>query len=159
MVSITSGSSMEDRIILALKPKIDELDRKVLAGESLGSDDINTLLLQHQFNHIYHLELRMGTMDERMDGQDSRMDRIETDISGIRVEMVSMDGRLNHQMATLRGELKSEMSDLRGELMAAMADLKTYVEKGINRNMLFYFGSFAALIAVLQLIDRLVPRS
>lgn len=208
---------MEDRIILALKPKIDELDRKVMAGESLGNEDINTLLLQHMFNHIHHLEedddammVRMDKQDGRMDRQDARMGRIEVDVSLIRTEMAVLDGKLTGQMVVLDGKLTNQMVALDGKLTSQMAaqdgaranqmlaldgkltnqmfaldghinlrmlefrsdlqqetglvrteiaKLQTYVEKAINRNMLFYVGAITFLVAAMQLIDRLVPRS
>jgi len=142
-----SGASMEDRIILALKPKIDDLDRKVLAGEPLGSEDINTLLLQHMFNHIHHLEEDDHEIKERMDLQDDRMDRMEGSISHIRTEMEEM-----------RGDLRTEMAEMRGEVRTEIANLKTYVEKSINRHMLFYVGSVTFLVGGIQLLDRFVPR-
>jgi len=174
---------MEDRIILALKPKIDDLDRKVLASEPLGSEDINTLLLQHMFNHIHHLEeddheikVRMDLQDDRMDRQDGRMDRMEGSISLIRTEMVDLRGDLRSEMAELRGglriemlemrgelrseiaEVRIEMAGLRGDLLAEMSNLKVYVEKSINRHMLFYVGSVTFLVGGIQLLDRFVPR-
>ena len=43
-----------------ISPKMEEIERKFGNGEGLSQDDINTLLLKSQYNHINHLDLKLN---------------------------------------------------------------------------------------------------
>lgn len=152
---------MEDRIIQALQPRIAELDQRLLAGEALSSEDINTLLLQHQFNHIYHLELRNEALDARMDKQDARMDKQDARMDQQSMRMNEQDERMNRfeiSLIKLGTDLRLEMHELRLELKLEMSELRVQIEKTVNRTMLFYIGAMTFVITGLGLLDRLFPR-
>ena len=48
---------VDDMLIEMIKPKIKEIEEKFSRGEGLQQDDINTLLLKSQYNHINHLDI------------------------------------------------------------------------------------------------------
>lgn len=47
-------------LIEMITPKVKEIEEKFGRGEGLTQDDINTLLLKLQYNHINHLDLKLN---------------------------------------------------------------------------------------------------
>lgn len=51
---------VDDMLIEMIKPKIKEIEEKFSSGTGLTQDDINTLLLKSQYNHINHLDDKLN---------------------------------------------------------------------------------------------------
>ncbi len=51
---------VDDLIIEMIQPKIIEIETKFSKGEGLTQDDINTLMLKSQYNHINHLDDKLN---------------------------------------------------------------------------------------------------
>ena len=54
------GTKVDDMLIEMITPKVREIEEKFSQGEGLTQDDINTLLLKSQYNHINHLDLKLN---------------------------------------------------------------------------------------------------
>jgi len=62
---VIGGESMDktkvdDMLIEMITPKVKEIEEKFGNGEGLTQDDINTLLLKSQYNHINHLDEKLN---------------------------------------------------------------------------------------------------
>jgi len=53
-----SQTNVDDRLIEMVTPKITEIEERFSRGEGLSNEDINTLLLKSQYNHINHFDGR-----------------------------------------------------------------------------------------------------
>jgi len=53
-------TNIDEMLIEMITPKIEEIERKFTSNQSLTQDDINTLLLKSQFNHINHLDQKLN---------------------------------------------------------------------------------------------------
>ena len=53
-------TNVDDMLIEMISPKVEEIEKKFGNGEGLSQDDINTLLLKSQYNHINHLDLKLN---------------------------------------------------------------------------------------------------
>lgn len=51
---------VDDMLIEMINPKIKEIEEKFSNGTGLTQDDINTLLLKSQYNHINHLDTKLN---------------------------------------------------------------------------------------------------
>ncbi len=51
---------VDDMLIEMIGPKIKEIEEKFSRGDGLSQDDINTLLLKSQYNHINHLDDKLN---------------------------------------------------------------------------------------------------
>ena len=51
---------VDDMLIEMISPKIKEIEEKFSAGKGLNQEDINTLLLKSQYNHINHLDNKLN---------------------------------------------------------------------------------------------------
>lgn len=52
-------TNVDDMLLEMITPKVKEIEEKFSAGEGLTQDDINTLLLKSQYNHINHLDIKL----------------------------------------------------------------------------------------------------
>ncbi|MEF3192546.1 MAG: hypothetical protein K6347_08415, partial [Campylobacterales bacterium] len=51
---------VDDMLIEMITPKVQEIEEKFSRGEGLTQEDINTLLLKSQYNHIIHLDDKLN---------------------------------------------------------------------------------------------------
>ena len=51
--------TIETQLIEMIAPRVDDIKTRFGNGEALQPDDINTLLLHSQYNHIQHLDQRL----------------------------------------------------------------------------------------------------
>jgi hypothetical protein len=49
-------TKVDDMLLEMITPRLKEIEGRFSAGQGLTQDDINTLLLKSQYNHINHLE-------------------------------------------------------------------------------------------------------
>ncbi len=53
------NTKVDDMLIEMITPKVKEIEEKFSQGKGLTQDDINTLLLKSQYNHINHLDKKL----------------------------------------------------------------------------------------------------
>ena len=111
-------TNIDDMLLQMISPKINEIEERFSRGEGLKSEDINTLLLKSQYNHINHL--------------DSKLDEVTSDVANLRLEF----GGLKSEFASFKYEVKTEI----GSLKVDIANLKTDIQSTINKNMQWSIG-------------------
>ena len=52
-------TNVDSMLIEMITPKVKQIEEKFGNGEGLTQDDINTLLLKSQYNHINHLDQKL----------------------------------------------------------------------------------------------------
>lgn len=82
---------IDDLLIQMISPKLKEIDERFSRGEGLSNEDINTLLLKSQFNHINHLDLKL--------------DEVTADVASLKLDFVG----LRSEFASLKYEVKTEI--------------------------------------------------
>ena len=117
-------TKVDDMLIEMISPKVKEIEEKFSKGEGLTQDDINTLLLKSQYNHINHL-------DKKLD---------ET------VEMVKdLEGEFS--------SLKSEFKSFKSEIIANNEKTKREIQETLNSTIKWYIGSAGIVIVLLKALD------
>ena len=53
-------TKVDDMLISMITPKVKEIEEKFGNNQPLTQEDINTLLLKSQYNHINHLDLKLN---------------------------------------------------------------------------------------------------
>jgi tetrahydromethanopterin S-methyltransferase subunit G len=121
---MTTHTKIDDILIEMISPKLKEIEERFSRGEGLNNDDINTLLLKSQFNHINHL--------------DQKLDEVTADVASLKLDF-----------AKLNADVKVELSkfDLKLESM------NTEIQKTINKNMQWSIGIIAFIVTMLKFID------
>ncbi len=118
-------TKVDDMLIEMITPKVKEIEEKFGNGQGLTQDDINTLLLKSQYNHINHL--------------DSKLDEIT-------LEVASLKGEFNG--------LKGEFNLLKGEFEVLKVSIEHTIQKSLNRNMIMLFGMMGFFLTLSKVIDK-----
>ncbi len=71
---------VDDMLIEMISPKIKEIEEKFSRGEGLSQDDINTLLLKSQYNHINHLDDKLNETVTSVKALEGKFDLLKSDI-------------------------------------------------------------------------------
>jgi len=87
----------DDMLIEMITPKVKEIEEKFGNGEGLTQDDINTLLLKSQYNHINHLDDKLNEVTA-----DVASLKGEFELSKVSIEH-SIQKALNRNMLMLFG--------------------------------------------------------
>ena len=71
-------TKVDDMLIEMITPKVKEIEEKFSQGKGLTQDDINTLLLKSQYNHINHLDLKLN--------------EVTADVASLKVDFLGLRG-------------------------------------------------------------------
>ena len=117
-------TKVDDMLIEMITPKMKQIEEKFGNGEGLTQDDINTLLLKSQYNHINHL-------DKKLD------------------ETVDMVKALESKFESLEGKFETFQAQMKAEF----AQFKTDIQETINSTMKWYIGSAGLVLIILKALD------
>jgi uncharacterized coiled-coil DUF342 family protein len=110
---------VDDMLIEMITPKVKEIEEKFSNNGALTQEDINTLLLKSQYNHINHLDIKL--------------DEVTADVA-------SLKGNFNN--------LELEFKDLKSDVNSKIDKLEITIEKALNRNFkqTFYIIGFFLIV-------------
>ena len=126
---------VDDMLIEMIEPKIQEINQKFTSGESLSQDDINTLLLKSQYNHINHLDDKLNETVESVKSLENKFEVLKSDVNG----------RLN--------QFEERLNTFEEKLNTFEQKIETTIQKALNKNMMlliFVMGFFLTLSKVLD---------
>lgn len=121
---MSNQTKIDDILIQMISPKLKEIEGRFSSGEGLSNEDINTLLLKSQFNHINHL--------------DEKLNEVTSDVASLKLEFAG---------------LKTEFAGLRADVKTEISNLKVEVQRAINKNMQWSIGLIVFIVTALKVID------
>ncbi len=124
-------TKVDDMLIEMISPRIKEIEEKFSRGEGLDQEDINTLLLKSQYNHINHL-------DEKLDEVTADVASLKGDFQGLKAEFKLLQVNVNARFDTFEKNIELKISE------------------AINTNMRWSIGMIALIVTVLKLADMFV---
>ena len=124
-VKTADETKVDDMLVEMITPKVREIEEKFGRGEGLTQDDINTLLLKSQYNHINHLDLKLN--------------EVVADVASLKGEF---------------GLLKGEFGLLKGEFALLKQTIETTIQKALNKNMLALIVVMGAFLTLSKVIDK-----
>ncbi|MDO9011753.1 MAG: hypothetical protein Q7U78_08100, partial [Gallionella sp.] len=113
---------VDDMLIEMITPKVREIEEKFGRGEGLSQDDINTLLLKSQYNHINHL--------------DHKLDEVVNSVVALEGKFAGLEGKFSTFKAEMVGEFEKRMGAL--EIKFEQAQVK--MQETIISTMKWYIG-------------------
>ncbi len=166
-------TKIDDILMQMISPKLEEIGDRFSKGEGLNNEDINTLLLKSQFNHINHLDKKLdevtadvSTLKLEFVGLKSEFSslkyEVKTEISELKVEIGSLKTDLvglRTDVNILKGDvviIKADISSLKigiSDLKIDIANIKTDIQTAINKNMQWSIGLIAFIVTALKVID------
>jgi len=115
---------VDDMLIEMIAPKIREIEEKFSKSGKLEQEDINTLLLKSQYNHINHL--------------DQKLNEITSDVSQLRQDFK---------------ELEHKFENLENKFEGFKSEIELTIQKALNKNMLIMLGGLGFFTTLFKLID------
>ena len=94
---------VDDMLIEMITPKVKEIEKKFGNGEGLTQEDINTLLLKSQYNHINHLDIKLN--------------EVTADVASLKGEF-----------KTFKAEIKADLAEFKTDIQTTInSTMKWYI--------------------------------
>ena len=132
-------TKVDDMLIEMITPKVKQIEEKFGNGEGLTQDDINTLLLKSQYNHINHLDLKL--------------DEVTADVASLKGEFELFKSEINGKFEVLQKDLYGKFDSFKAEIIASNEQTKREIQESINSTMKWYIGSAGIVLVVLKALD------
>ena len=135
-------TKVDDMLIQMIQPKLEEIETRFSKGEGLSSEDINTLLLKSQYNHINHLDQKLNEVTADVASFKGAFSGLEAKFAGLLGEFKLLEERVNKGF---------ELMGARMDAFEKRIELK--ISEAINKNMRWSIGLIALIVTVLKLAD------
>ncbi len=117
-------TKVDDMLIEMIEPKLKEIEEKFSGGGVLTQDDINTLLLKSQYNHINHLDMKLNEVVDSVVALEHKFIHLEQKFVALEQKFVTLEQTVTSDMANLEQRLTSDMANLEQRLTSDMANLE-----------------------------------
>ena len=124
---------VDDMLIEMIEPKIREINEKFTSGQSLTQDDINTLLLKSQYNHINHLDDKLNETVESVKNLEHKFEKLEQ--------------KYENDFKSLEQKYESDFENLR-------KDIDKTIQEALNKNMLQLIAIIGFFLTISKFIDK-----
>jgi len=139
-------TKVDDMLIEMITPKVKQIEEKFGNGEGLTQDDINTLLLKSQYNHINHLDIKL--------------DEVTADVASLKGDFNTFKVEIRGELDTFKAEVKADFNNLEGKFDTKFSQLETKFESAqvkmqetIISTMKWYIGGAGVVLILLKALD------
>ncbi len=140
-------SKIEDMLLEMIQPKLTEIEERFSRGEGLNGEDVNTLLLKSQFNHINHLDLRLDEVVADVASLKTNFKQLETKFEVLETKFDALESRLDAKIDSLIAQFNEFKMELRLEIQMA-----------IHKSMKWSIGLLAFIITFLKALEMLLAK-
>jgi predicted nuclease with TOPRIM domain len=140
-------SKIEDMLLEMIQPKLTEIGERFSRGEGLNGEDINTLLLKSQFNHINHLDLRLDEVVANVASLKTDFKQLENKFEVLETKFDALESRLDAKIDSLIAQFNEFKMELRLEIQMA-----------IHKSMKWSIGLLAFIITFLKALEMLLAK-
>ncbi|MBT3347570.1 MAG: hypothetical protein HOD89_03160, partial [Thiotrichales bacterium] len=122
-------TKVDDMLISMITPKVKEIEEKFGNNQPLTQEDINTLLLKSQYNHINHLDLKLN--------------EVTADVASL---------KNNFKMLEQKVEQQFEIFEQRFETFENKIEVT--IQKALNKNMMLLILAMGFFVTLSKVIDK-----
>ena len=140
----SNKTNIEDTLVEMISPKIKNIEEKFSKGQGLSSEDVITLLLKSQFNHINHL--------------DQKLNEVTNDVANLKVQFESLRADVKTQLAEFKTDVKTDISQFKIDIKNDIANLNINVHKAINKNMQWSIGIITFIVTAIKVFDMIMGK-
>lgn len=118
----------------------------------LSQDDINTLLLKSQYNHINHLDDKLNETVESVKKLETNFEVLKADVNG-RLNQFEERNTFEERMNTFEQKVEKKLDAFEEKLNTFEQKIEATIQKALNKNMMlliFVLGFFLTLSKVLD---------
>ena len=122
---------VDDMLIDMISPKIKEIEEKFSSGKGLNQEDINTLLLKSQYNHINHLDDKLNEVTQSVVALENKFVGLENKFTGLENKFTGLENKF----------------DLLNE------KIEHTIQKALNKNMFMLMGMMGFFLTLSKALD------
>ncbi len=170
-INAVKHTKVDEMMLEMIKPKMDEISAKFINNQKLDKEDINTLLIKAQFNHIEHLDIKLDEVTASvvslkgdfsgLEGKftDLNMKFLKLDndvnskISGLENNFLKLENSVNSKISGLENKVDTKISGLEKKIDGLGTDMKIAIKEGIITNMKFTLGTIGLIAAIFKILD------
>jgi predicted nuclease with TOPRIM domain len=151
------NTKIENQLLEMIQPRIQLIENKFSDGKALTDQDVNTLLLKSQFNHINHLDLRL--------------DEVVADVAQLRIDFIGLEGKfqalearflvLESRFQALEARfqaLEARFESLEARFESLEAKIQAIVEKTIRTNIRWTLGLITFSLTLIKIVELIVQK-
>ena len=161
----SNKTNFEDTLVEMISPKIKNIEEKFSKGQGLSSEDVITLLLKSQFNHINHLDQKLNEVTNdvanlKVQFESLRADvktqlaEFKTDIAEFKTDIAE----IKTDIANFKRDVKSDIADFKIDIKNDIANLNINVHKAINKNMQWSIGVITFIVTAIKVFDMIMGK-
>ena len=139
-------SKIEDMLLEMIQPKLTEIEERFSRGEGLTGEDVNTLLLKSQFNHINHLDLRLDEVVADVSSLKADFKQLETKFAGLENKFEVLETKFD----ALESRLDAKIDSLIAQFNEFKMELRLEIQMAIHKSMKWSIGLLAFIITFLK---------
>ena len=155
---------VDDMLIEMIEPKLQEINEKFSKGDRLTQDDINTLLLKSQYNHINHLDDKLNETVDSVKNLEHRFDNLKKDFNNLELKFENLEiqykkdfENLELKIDNFQKENKKDFERLETQYKKDFEKLETNIEatiqKALNKNMMMLVTIIGIFLTIFKVID------
>jgi len=133
-------TKVDDILIEMIKPKIEEIEKKFSSNQPLSQDDINTLLLKSQYNHINHLDLKLNETTQSVKNLEHKF------------ELTTRE--LRSDFMEFKQQITSDFKELEQKFQNLDQKIETTIQKALNKNMMLLIVVIGFFMTLSKIIDK-----
>ena len=123
---------VEDMLIEMITPKVKEIEEKFGRGEGLTQEDINTLLLKSQYNHINHL--------------DDKLNEVTSSV-------VALENKFDDKFSKLESKFDKKFTEFDHKLELLDKKIEITIQTALNKNMFMLMGMMGFFLTLSKALD------
>jgi predicted nucleic acid-binding Zn-ribbon protein len=154
-------SKIEDMLLEMIQPKLTEIEERFSRGEGLNGEDINTLLLKSQFNHINHLDLRLDEVVADVASLKTDFKQLENKFTGLENKFMGLENKfevLETKFDALESRLDAKIDSLIAQFNEFKMELRLEIQMAIHKSMKWSIGLLAFIITFLKALEILLAK-
>ena len=151
-------TKVDDILLEMIEPKIQEINERFSNEGKLTQDDINTLLLKSQYNHINHLDLKLDEVTQSVVKLEHRFENLEQKVTN---EVRALEQKVDASVKELKSDYKNLEQKFINLEQKVTSELKTFEQKmeatindALNKNMTKLIMIMGAFVALFKIIDK-----
>ncbi len=119
-------TKVDDMLLEMITPKVKEIEEKFGKGQGLTQEDINTLLLKSQYNHINHLDQKLNEVTDSVKSLENKFEAQKRDVDN---KMESIKRDVDNKMESIKRDVDNKIKELDGKFEKRFGDLELKFEK------------------------------
>ena len=121
-------TKIDDMLLSMIAPKLKEIEEKFCNNQPLTQEDINTLLLKSQYNHINHLDLKLN--------------EVTADVASLKNDFKLLEQKVEQRFEIFEQRFESFENKI-----------EATIQKALNKNMMMLIGVIGLFFTLSKAMD------